>query len=476
MERRLGGFETAVLREVLAAVDEVSAPVFVAVGVAERRADEHVVVLVAGHVAGPGRRDRPSGAVAVVLAGESHVGVAEVQFARQVAAVDDVGGTGGRASAVVERRADDHVADSVAVHVAGVGERPSGQVAGRLAAHLDGCVRERGLAVGLDHGVGGTGVGGGAVVERRADEDVSGSVAVHVATVRDGLTSAVAGRLAAHRRVGVSRREHHVAVDLEGVCGTGVLSGPVVTRRADRDGVSAVVVRVDRGDREAELVAGLGTGEFHVGVGEVHRPRHVRRAVDDVHRSGVVGGVVVQRRADDQVAIAVAVDVARRDAVSGPVTGALAPERQVGVSGVVLAVLDGTGEEVRRPASGVCAVVKRRADEHVVVTVPIYVAGGSDRRSESVVSAVASYRHIGIREVCFSGECSTLLLLYVVLSGDAGVRTVVAVAGYRADRTDSDRDRAQRDQRCENDCASPFVCICHWYSSISWRQFRAPLL
>ena len=259
-------------------------------------------------------------------------------------AEDHIGLAGIGAAIVAGQRADDEVVKAVAVDVAGRGNAPAGQVAVGIA--LDDEPVGRREAGKVDRGepcrfaeddIGLAGIDAAIVAARRADDEVVKSVAIDVAGRRDAPARIVAGGIALDDEpVGrgeggkVDRAEPcRFAEDDIGLAG--IAAAIVAVRGADDEVVIAVAVDVARrGDAEAGLVAvcvalddePVGGGE----AGKVDRAEACRFAEDDIGLADIVEAAVVAiSGADDQVVIAVTIDVAgRRDAVPGAVVGGIA--------------------------------------------------------------------------------------------------------------------------------------------------------
>ena len=264
------------------------------------RADDHIHVAVAVHVARAG--DTVAERVVRLLALD-----APVRRRREAArtAVIDVRLARTTAATVVAVRADDHVRIAITVHVTRRGDAAAKVVLGALAqvAPVRRCgeaARAPVVNIRLARGA------GLVVVVTRADDHVRVAVAVHVTRRCDTLAEMVVLRLALDAPVRRCREAARAPV--VHVCLARVAASTVVVERADDHVRVAVAVHVTRrGDAEAELVAPRLTI-----VAPVRRRREAaRRAVVHVRLARGAGLVVVVTRADDHVRVAVAVYVAR---------------------------------------------------------------------------------------------------------------------------------------------------------------------
>ncbi len=235
-------------------------------------------------------------------------------------------------------------------------------------------------------------------VPLRADDDVVIAVAVRVARARDG-NAEVGVRL-----VGVERGRGGRGSAVRDAGRTAEederLAARVVAQRADDHVVVSVAVRVARArDALAEDGAGLlglerGRGGHGSAVGH-----SVRAAEEDERCALQILAQGVAARADDDVVVAVAVDVARaRHAVAEAVLARLAQERGRGGRGA--AVRDAGRAAEKDERSAVAArrrVVALRADDHVVVSVAVRVARARHPEAELGVAIVRLERRGGRR-------------------------------------------------------------------------------
>ena len=337
-----------------------------------------------------------------------------------------------RLAIVVGVGADDHVADPVAVDVAGgadgtaeartrlVALRPPVGVGGRprLSEPARRAVPHEDLAL----------VGLAVVVERRPDDDVRVAVAVHVAR-------------RAHRDAEV-RRAWLLCADQSALDGTPVAPSPVTravpderrafvglglgeAARADDDVVVTVAVDVPRrGHRVAHARLGVVARRGPVR----HARRTVVRAVVDEDLPLVRLPVVEEHRADDDLGVAVAVDVSGR--------GHRVAELRAGL--VPFVVPDprrrqsrGTAEERLGPSEPFGVVW--RARQHVAEAVAVDVPRGRDRPAVVVRLGRARDRPVRRRRRAARAAVEDLGLAAlhvrrrVVRCADDDVRVVVAV-------------------------------------------------
>ncbi len=295
-----------------------------------------------------------------------------------------------RLSVVVVRCADDDVGVAVAVHVPGDGDsgaelrtllvarsRPVRHIRGKPG----GCAmvdESRPLVRLLT------------VVAGRTDDDVGVAVAVHVPGSGDGGAELCICLVSSDHPVRrVRGRETHrtaaIDVDPPGICQSDG-GGDVHSGRADDDVGETVAVHVP----------GNGDGGAEVGVGLLARGRPVRRAggkpvrpaVVDEDRAHVQPTSVVVGRTDDDVRVAVAVDVTGGGDGGAEVSVFLFPRghpvRRAGRESGRVAVIR-EGRAFVRPD----AVVVGSADDDVGVAVPVHVTGQGDGVPEVGLALVA---------------------------------------------------------------------------------------
>ncbi len=321
--------------------DDVRRAGLVPVLVRERRTDDDVGGAVVVHVTGRG--DVPSCTVSLVDAGQCESRVGERARRRQRPVGDDVRRARVRRGPVRVRRADEEVVAAVAVEVLRGRDRPARPVARRLAGEFR---------------VGGRRDGG--LAGRRVVEDVRGA-GVPAGVVVPGCAD-----------------ENAVA--------------------------DAVVGRADAGDVEPDEVVGVVAVEDVVRGRQRRLAAEVLAAVDDERRARVVPVRVVVRGADDEVGDAVPVHVRRRDRLPGATVARVPVEGRVGVARVQFVRLHGTEEDEHGAAVLRAGVVERRADGDVAVAVAVHVADVRDRVAEGVVHAAAAERRVGVRERQRSSE------------------------------------------------------------------------
>ncbi|MEZ4237401.1 MAG: hypothetical protein R3F59_14880 [Myxococcota bacterium] len=290
------------------------------------------------------------------------------------------GGAGVDAVAVAVAAGDEQVLLAVAVEVARAGHRAAELVGDALPDDAVGCGRQlhrprdgpvdevrHASGVAVAHALG------------RADPQVGLAVAVDVARDGDGVPRAVVLGLGVD--LGPGRRQLHRprADGPQDVDRAGGVARAVVVARAHRDVLVAVAREVGAaGHGEAgPVVLALGR-PLHGGLRQVDVARE--RAVDQVDGAARVGAGAVGP--DDQVVVAVVVDVARRgERAAGPVV-ALGAE-QHGVGG-------GCGRSPQHSALG-HAVGRVAVVDHAVaaglgapeVGAPVVAVGGSRKPSPS---------------------------------------------------------------------------------------------
>ena len=277
--------------------------------------------------------------------------------------------------------ADDHVAIAVAVDVARRGNGSS-EFGARLIALDRPCGRRCKTRGRPKESVDTPLVGLAVVVGEGADDHVREAVAVDI-TRRGDRGSELGVRLIALGGPGRGGRE--TGRRAEENRGTPLVGLAVVEeRRADDDLVESIPVDVSgRRDRRAELCAGL------VALGGPGRSGRETGGRSEEHIGAPFVGlsIVVTWSADDDIAEAVAVDVSPRcDRRAEPCSGLIALEgpgrsrRETGRR---------SEEQISAPLVGLSVVEQRCADDDVAVAVAVDVSGGRDGRSELSVRLVA---------------------------------------------------------------------------------------
>ena len=322
-------------------------------------------------------------------------GLVSVRSRRRIrgdAAVVDVRASRERAGCGVVGRTDDHVGEAVLVHIAGTRDRCSEFVAGALSRQYDiGDGIER-RAAEVD--VRATGVGSARVVPPCAHDHVGERVPVHIAGARHGDPEVVAARDARHREVGGGVRRRSAQ---EQECSPRLRRPAGV--RTDDHVVEAVVIDVARaGHRVAEEIVRREPVERQVGdvVGLGSAEEHVRATAAAPVR-------VVVRRADDDVVEPVAVDVARGPhRLAEPVARGLAREHDVGRRiGERPTEVEKRASSVRSRL-----IVAGRAYDDVAIAIAIEVAGLRYGGTERVTLGRAGRGQQQIREGAVGGGAS----------------------------------------------------------------------
>ena len=411
----------------LGAVDEVG------VG----RADQQVVGAVGVHVARGG--EAAAGGVPGVLPQQGAVGLGQGGVhrpARRVpvhheglAALDvDVAGVGAGHGQVVV---------AVAVHVAGARHRAPAGVVDPLAQEGGVGGGQRGVhrpaAGGAQDQVALARLPGGLAVVRRADQDVVVAVVVHVAGPGHVPAGVVVPVLAQEGRVGapqplVDGPPGGPPADQVGL--PRVVVRVVVAVCADEDVVVAVAVHVAGDvDAPAGVVVPVLSQERGVGVLQLQADApHVLAPEHQVDLARVLGLVVVVGGADQDVVVAVAVDVAPAGHLDARLVavglahegGAGQPQRHVRGQGVHAA-------EQHVGLAGVVGpvVAARCADHQVVVAVAVQVAGQGDSGAGVVVIALAVEGGVGAAQGGAQGPAPGLTQDQVGLAGPAAPLVVL---------------------------------------------------
>ena len=383
---------------------------------------------------GVGGRKREVGvAVAVVVA---HPGEGRAEGAAGVGAVDRVVGVRGRQARApeggpgVDRPArgqpapvvgggDDEVVGAALVEVAdddGRAEVGGGGIPVGLGVRVGGGVviatQSRRAQPGVDAAPGpgdGARVGG-------ADDEVALPVAVEVAggdrgaQLGVGLAAAEGGPGLARQVEGARQAAPGHGVDAPGVGGArrGVEVG-----RGHQQVAGPVAVEVGQGHGAAGAVVARLAQQRRVGRIEAARAPGERRgpAVEHEGGPGLVARRVVLRRADEEVAVAVPVDVAggHRPAGPGLLVGAAArarggrrgaEDRPVGVGGQrEVAENFPAGEDVDRPGAGGGGAVLGGAEDHLVGAVAVEVGQGRRRAEPDAGGVGGKARERGIQAV-----------------------------------------------------------------------------
>ncbi len=374
-------------------------------------------------------------------------------------------------------RADGDVGEAIAVDVARAGDREA-EPRGAGGGGRDRPGRRRwGRRGAAEVDVRAADVGHGAVPPIRARDHVGEAVAVDVARAGHGVAEAGAGligRIERRRRRGAEPGSESV----EEV--SPPLVGQVAVRRVRADDHVGEPVAVDvarAGDRPAEAGAGQ--------VGGVRRPggrrRQPGRASGEQIGAPLVDHVAAGRvRAHDDVAEAVAVDVARAghghaEEGSRGVGRVGRPRRTAGKAGRRAA------EEVRAPLVGDRAIPEVGADERVAETVAVVVAGGGDGVAKLRVGLVGGVDRPRRRRRESGGGAEVEESAPLVGGGHAvpqvraddhvGVAVAVrvaragdGVAELRAGlvrRVERDRRRSEAGRGAEVDVGAPLVARAH---------------
>ena len=361
--------------------------------------DQPVAVVVDGVATDLGAIGVDAGvAVVALLAGIVAVAVAVDVALEAVAVVVRVRAPFGSARVV-------HVAGVVAVRV--VGHEPRGRlVLARLRAR--GCVTE---AVDIAVGVPGDHIGGVFTTEEDGHRAAAGLRRGHPPRAHDGIAVAIAVHVA-HRHRGAEEvleggAEHlGVGVGYIHVIGQGAvhevrstgLGGRTVGALAAGDEVEvAVAVHVDAaGHRRAQEVVGVFAGDPGDRVGGRTATR--RRAGSGDHVDGTLLEGTLLLGADEEVVVAVAVDIAR-----GAHRRAEAIVGRTGVGGAsdgrhVVGACDArciTQDQVGGARVGASRLVARGTDDEVVIAVAVRIADAGDRGARRGRLRGADERGIG---------------------------------------------------------------------------------
>ena len=216
------------------------------------------------------------------------------------------------------------------------------------------------------------------VVVRSADDDVAEAVAVDVSAPRAHVAERGSG-LVTHRAPGRSAGQSRCGPEVEeGAAFVDVLS--VVRRRPDEDVAEAIAVDVPRGgDGKAEQLVGLVT------FADPCRRRGQSRG--GAHEDIGASEDAIQPGAHDDVAVPVTVHVSgARDGrpecrsgligFCGPSCGGFRSARRAQV-------------DERSPFVGLAVIVRERADDDVAIAVAVDVSGARDRAAELGADLIA---------------------------------------------------------------------------------------
>ena len=240
-------------------------------------------------------------------------------------------------------------------------------------------------------------VDGRVAVAPRADHHVVQAVAVHVAHARRGLAREVVGRLAHERRVRAGQADVHGqrSTPQHQVHLPGVVAAEVTAGRGDQHVVEMIAVDVARarhhraGQIPGELtpVRGIGTGEVNLVCGRWP-------AQPEVALPGRAACLVVALGTDQHVVPAVVVDIthtghATTRVILGGLTREPRPRRGRGQLGAQRPARGAAEDQVGRARAGGGPIVGVGPDQEVGVAVVVDVPGRGHRRPGLVVCGLA---------------------------------------------------------------------------------------
>ena len=273
--------------------------------------------------------------------------------------------------------------------------------------------------------VGLPGAAAAVVVVAGADDDVVVAVAVDIAGPCHASTEFVACSFALVGPVGIgilgeTRGGAVIDIGLPDVC-----ADTVVAVGAYDDIVVAVTVDIaGAGYADAEVVIGVLALYVPVGSGILGETRG--GAVVDIGLPGHAAGIVVVVGADDDIGIAVAVDVAGvGHAVAEVVACSFALVGPVGI-GILGETRGGAVVDIGLPGHASAIIVAIGADDNIIVTVVVDVAGRCHADAEEVVGGLALVIPVGS-----GGRAGGRAVIHIGFPGVAA--TVVVVVGAHDD-------------------------------------------